>query len=89
MVEGADAHGVGPELAQRQVVVLESDVELRLVLDRALHPAVPGREFLGGRGNGHPLDLDGVRTCRQTPFGVANIVGGGVPSQCSRRVHCR
>ena len=55
--EGAEPAGRGPVATGVEVGVEEEDVELGLVLDRALHPAVLVLELLGGLRNELLCDL--------------------------------
>ena len=65
LVEAAEAAGGGPVTARVEVRVLEQHVELRLVLDRALDPAVLVLQVLGRLGNELLCDLGNDERARQ------------------------
>ena len=80
LIEVAEAAGRGPVAARVEVRVEEEDIELGLVLHRALHPAELVLEVLGWLGDELSGDLDGPQISCQPPFGT-NVVGGDPPRQ--------
>ena len=71
LVEAAEAAGGGPVATRVEVRVLEQHVELRLVLDRALNPAVLVLEVLRRLRDELLCDLQREKSRQRDPRGSA------------------